>query len=181
MRIRRASSGVARSRTEVRIVLMQPGLAGAGGSGDQEVRHPREVGPDGVAGDVLPEPDRQRARRRRELVEDVAERDEVRRQVRDLDADGLLARDRRQDADLGRRQRVREVVLERRDLGHLRPGGELELVASDARAGDLADDPRASTPKSASARVRDSATLPLSLLPAARAGARFRSDGSGRT
>ena len=39
----------------------------------------------------------------------------------------------------------------------------------------------ASTPKSASARVRDSATLPLSLLPAARAGARFSIDGSGRT
>ena len=74
------------------------------------------------------------------VVEDVAERDEIRRQVRDLDADRLLARDRRQDADLRRRERVREVVLERRDLGHLRPGRELELVAGDARAGDLADD-----------------------------------------
>ena len=40
-------------------------------------------------------------------VEDVAERDEVRREVRQLDADRLLAGDRREDADLGRRERVR--------------------------------------------------------------------------
>ena len=32
-------------------------LARAGRAGDQEVRHPRQVGPDGVAGDVLAEPD----------------------------------------------------------------------------------------------------------------------------
>ena len=64
------------------------------------------------------------------------------REVRDLDADRLLAGDRREDADLGRRERVREVVLEPRDLRDLRPGRELELVAHDARAGDLADDRR---------------------------------------
>ncbi len=73
------------------------------------------------------------------VVVDVAERDEVRREVRQLDADRLLARDRREDADLGRRERVREVVLECGDLRHLRAGRELELVARDARAGDLAD------------------------------------------
>ena len=56
--------------------------------------------------------------------------------------DGLLARDRREDPDLGRRERVREVVLERRDLRHLRAGRELQLVAGDPRAGDLADDGR---------------------------------------
>ena len=54
-----------------------------------------------------------------------------------LDADGLLAGDRRQDADLGRRERVREVVLEPCDLRHLRARRELELVAGHARAGDL--------------------------------------------
>ena len=49
-----------------------------------------------------------------QVVEDVAERDELRREVRHLDADRLLAGDRREDADLGRRERVGEVVLERR-------------------------------------------------------------------
>ena len=63
-------------------------------------------------------------------------------EVRHLDADGLLAGDRREDADLGRRERVGEVVLERGDLRDLRPGRELELVAGHARAADLADDRR---------------------------------------
>ena len=54
----------------------------------------------------LPSQTDERARRRRQVVEDVAERDEVRREVRHLDADGLLAGDRREDADLGRRERV---------------------------------------------------------------------------
>ena len=48
----------------------------------------------------------------RRVGEDVAERDDLRRGVGDLDADGLLAGDRREDADLGRGQRVGEVVLE---------------------------------------------------------------------
>ena len=66
------------------------GLAGARRAGDQQVRHAREVGPDRVARDVLAEPDGERARGLREVVEHVAERDEVRRDVRHLDADGLL-------------------------------------------------------------------------------------------
>ena len=73
---------------------------------------------------------------------DVAERDQVRGEVRHLDADGLLAGDRGEDADLGGRERVAEVVLELRDLRHLGARRELELVARDARAGDLADDRR---------------------------------------
>ena len=77
-----------------------------------------------------------------QVVVDVAEHDDVRREVRHLDADRLLAGDRREDADLRRRERVREVVLELRDLRHLRAGRELQLVARDARAGDLADDGR---------------------------------------
>ena len=81
----------------------------------------------------------------------------------DLDADRLLARDRRQDADLRRRERVREVVLECRDLGHLRPGRELELVAGDARAGDLADDACIHTEvgQSAGQGLRDLAVVAL--------------------
>ena len=118
------------------------GLTGAGRAGDEDVRHPGEIRPDGVAGDVLAEPDGQRARGGREIVVDVAERDDLRREVRHLDADRLLARDRREDADLGRRERVGEVVLERGDLRDLRPRRQLELVAGHARPGDLADDRR---------------------------------------
>ena len=57
-------------------------LARAGRAGDEQVRHPREVGPDGGAGDVLAEPDRDRAGRRRQGLVDVAEGDEVRGEVR---------------------------------------------------------------------------------------------------
>jgi hypothetical protein len=104
------------------------------------VRHPRQVGPDGGAGDVLPEPDRERARARGQVGVDVPERDDVGGRVRHLDADGLLAGDRRQDADLRRRERIGEVVLERRHLRDLRPRRELELVAGHTRTGDLAHD-----------------------------------------
>ena len=117
-------------------------LARAGRAGDQQVRHAREVGVDGLAVDALAEPDRERARRGRDVAEDVAEGDEVRAQVRHLDPDRLLAGDRREDADLGRRERVGEVVAQLGDLADLDPGGELELVAGDARAGDRPDDGR---------------------------------------
>ena len=53
------------------------------------------------------------------LLEDVAEVDDPAARVGDLDADRLLAGDRRQDADVGRGQRVGEVVLELGDLGDL--------------------------------------------------------------
>src|SRR5207253_6861665 len=96
---------------------------GAGGAGNEQVRHPREVGPDRGAGDVLPQPDGDRACRRRQRLEDVAEGDEVRGEVRELDADRLLARDRGEDPDLGRRQRGRQVVRDRRELRELRPRG----------------------------------------------------------
>ncbi len=60
----------------------------------------------------------------------------------DLDADGLLAGNRREDADLGRGERVADVVLERGHLGDLRARRQLELVARDPRAGDLTHDRR---------------------------------------
>src|SRR5919106_1552410 len=110
----------------------------AGRTGDEDVRHAGEVGPDGGPGDVLAEPDRERARVLGQLVEDVSERDDVGREIGDLDADRLLAGDRREDADLGRGEGVGEIVLEGGDLAHLRPGRELQLVARDARADDLA-------------------------------------------
>ena len=76
------------------------------------------------------------------LLEDVAEVDDPAARVGDLDADRLLAGDRREDADVGRGQRVGEVVLELGDLADLDAGREAQLVAGDVRAGDHADDLR---------------------------------------
>ena len=57
-----------------------------------------------------------------------------------LDADRLLAGDRREDADVGRGQRVGEVVGELGDFLHLGAGREAQLEARDVRAADDADD-----------------------------------------
>ncbi len=106
------------------------------------MRHLRQVGADRLAGDVLAEPDRQRRPAGRRVLEDVAELHDPPARVGDLDADGRLAGDRREDADVGRRQRVGEVVLELGDLAHLDAGREAQLEARDVRAGDGADDLR---------------------------------------
>ena len=116
MRMRRTSAGVARMRIDMSIALMQtdlpvpvvPAMSRCGMRG--------EVGEDRVAGDVLADAEQQRAaRRRRRAGEHVAERDRGAAVVGDLDADERLARDRREDADGGRRERQREVVGERGD------------------------------------------------------------------
>ncbi len=137
----------------------------------------------------LPSQTDERARLRRDVAEDVAERDEVRREVRHLDADRLLAGDRREDADLGRRERVGEVVAELGDLADLRARGELELVAGDARARDLPDHGRLDAEvreADAGARRRSarlaSAFGPLpgaELFRSARSGRRYSETGSG--
>ena len=94
-------------------------LAGAGRAGHEQVRHLGQVGADRAARHVLAEPHGERRPVRRRLLEDVAEVDDPPARVRHLDADGLLAGDRREDADVRRGQRVGEVVLELGDLGDL--------------------------------------------------------------
>ena len=91
-------------------------LARAGRARDEDVRHLGQVGADRLAGDVLAEPDRERRPALGPRAEDVAEVDDAAVAVGDLDADGLLAGDRGEDADLGGGQRVGEVVLELGDL-----------------------------------------------------------------
>ena len=117
-------------------------LARAGRAGDQQVRHLRQVGADRAARDVLAQPDRQRRPVRRRGLEDVAQVHDPAARVGDLDADRLLAGDRRQDADVGRGQRVGEVVLELGDLADLDAGRQPQLVAGDVRARDHPDHAR---------------------------------------
>ena len=115
------------------------GLPRSGRPRDQQVRHLRQVGADRAAGDVLAEPDRQRGPVGGRVLEHISEVDDPPAGVWNLDADGLLAGDRRQDPDVGRGQRVGQVVLQLRDLRDLRPGREPQLITGDMRPGDATD------------------------------------------
>jgi hypothetical protein len=121
------------------------GLPGTGGTRHEHVRLLGEVGADRLAGDVLAEPDGERRPAARRLLEDVAEVNHPGHLVRDLDAHGLLARNRRQDPDVRGRQRVGQVVLQLGDLRHLDARGEPQLVAGDPRPGDGAHHGRVDT------------------------------------
>ena len=72
--------------------------------------------------------------------EDVAEGHELALRVRHLDADRRAARDGRQDAHVGRRHRVGDVLREAGDPVDLHARAELELVAGDGRADGGADE-----------------------------------------
>ena len=75
-----------------------------------------------------------------DLLEDPPEGDDVEVLVRDLDADGALARDRRLDPEAPGGQGHREVVGEGLDPAHPDVDGRLDLVLGDDRAGVAADD-----------------------------------------
>ena len=136
-----------RIRIDDSIVLMQPDFPEPVVPATEQVRHAREVGPHGVARDVLAEPHGQRRAAAGLAVllaqlaaEDVAEVDHAVALVGHLHADRLLAGNRSEDADVGGGERVGDVVLQLGDLRDLGAGREPQLVARDARAGDLADE-----------------------------------------
>ena len=106
-------------------------LARPGGARDQDVGHVGQVLDDRPAGDVA-------SQRHLEgdgwpcgplRSQDVAQRHQLAQAVGDLDPDGRLARDGGQDAHVGRRHGVGDVLGQARDPGHLHPGPELELEA----------------------------------------------------
>ena len=112
------------------------GLAGASRTGDEQVRHRRQVHQHGLAVDVPTD-------RHLEGVagplglgrgEDVAERHDLSVDVRHLHADGLAPGDRGQDAHVRGCHRVRDVLVEAGDAGHLHTRAQLQLVARDRRA-----------------------------------------------
>ena len=96
----------------------------------------------GVAVDPLAQPGDERRGLLGATGVDVAEADDAAARVRNLDADCLLAGNRRQDADVGGGERVGEVVGELGHLLHLGAGREAQFVARDVRAADDADDLR---------------------------------------
>ena len=96
----------------------------------------------GVAVDPLAEPGDQRRGLLRPAGVDVAEADHLAGAVGNLDPDRLLAGDRREDADVGRGERVGDVVGELGDFLDFGPGREAQLEAGDVRAADDADDLR---------------------------------------
>ena len=75
-------------------------FAGAGGAGDQQMGHLRQVRDERLAGNVLAERDRQLRPRRAPVLalDDFAQADRRGLLVRHLDADRRLARDRSEDA-----------------------------------------------------------------------------------
>ena len=120
------------------------GLTGAGLAGDQHVRCLGQVGDDVAALDVLADADDERV-----LVaasgsgsQDVAEGHVFAIGVGDLDADGALAGDRREDANVGGGHRVGYVFRQVRELIDLDAGSEDDLVAGDCRAARETGDAR---------------------------------------
>ncbi len=112
-------------------------LARAGGARHEEVRHAREVGDDGLAGDVL-------AHGHGEVrmhvgiglrADDLREAHDLALGIGDLESHAGGAGDRLDHADRGHRERAGEVAREVHHLRALDPDGRLHLVARDDRAG----------------------------------------------
>ena len=106
-------------------------LAGAGRAGNEQMGHPRQVGHDGLAADVLAE--RQRQRRLQRIVglgfDDLAERDDLARLVGDLEPHIRLAGDDLHHPHADRRERTRQVLREIADLAAFDAGRGLQLEA----------------------------------------------------
>ena len=94
-------------------------FAGAGRARDQQVRHARQVGDHRLAGDVLAERQRQRARhvvvRRRR--QELHQPHELAARVRQLEAHARLAGDGLDHADADHRQRARQILHQARRSG----------------------------------------------------------------
>ena len=116
-------------------------LAGAGGAGDQQMRHAREIDDDRFAADGLAEAERQ-FRGRVDVVvagELLAQIDLLTRRVRQLDADGIASGDHG-DARRQRAHGACDVVGESDHARRLDAGCGLELVERDHRARPGIDD-----------------------------------------
>ena len=118
-------------------------LTGAGGAGNQHVRHLGNVTDDRLAGDVLANGKGQAAFRIRERrrADTLADKDGIDRLVRHLDADRDLIRDRR-DTHVRRAERQRNIVRQGGDARNLDAARDGQLEPGDGRAAHDADDLR---------------------------------------
>ena len=119
-------------------------LARAGGTGDQQVRHLREVPRDVFALNVFAQRDHQRmvVAAGRRIGQHVGEAHHLAVGVGHLDADGGLARNRREHPDALGGDRIRDVLLQLGDLLDLDAGSQLDLVSRDGRSPRAAGDRR---------------------------------------
>ena len=107
-----------------------PAFARPGGPCHQHMGHFGQVCADISALDVLTQPHHHGVvvAAGRGRAEHVTEADHLAVGVGDLDADRRLPRDRREDADVGTRDRVRNVLAQSRDSFDLDAWAELDLV-----------------------------------------------------
>src|SRR4029079_12698308 len=108
---------------------------------DQHVGHGGEVGQHGAAVDVATNGDLERVLGVAGLLraEDVPEGHDLAPRVGHLHAYRLAPGDRGQDAHVGGRHRVGDVLVQAGDPGDLHAGTELELVAGDGGTDHHAD------------------------------------------
>ncbi len=126
------------------MALMHTDFSGSGRTGDEEVRHLRQIVHDLVALEIPPQHHRQHPGGAAELgtVDEIADVYEPGSRIRDLDTNRRLSRNRRHDAQRLRAHREREIVGERRHAPHLHAATRLELEARDDRTDRLVDDLR---------------------------------------
>ena len=112
-------------------------LARAGGSGDEKMRHAREVHDDRLSRNVLSETesDRRCAPIVARGAQDLAQVDQLHLFVGDFEADDGFPGNDLDDSDADRRERAGEVLREGGDPTHLQARGRLELEAGDDRSG----------------------------------------------
>ena len=99
------------------------------------MRHLGQVGDDIAALNIFTHADGHgmRALVRRGAAQHITESDNLAVGVRNLDTDGALARNRREDAHLIGCHRIREVFRQRGDALNFDPRAEFDFVAGDGR------------------------------------------------
>jgi hypothetical protein len=112
-------------------------LTRARAAGDQQVRQTGQIDHHRVAGHVLAQVERDPHLQRLAvgLFHDLAEPDQLPLAVGDLDADGVLAGNRRDDPHAGHPQRDGQVVGQRGDFAQSQAGLQLDLELGDHRPG----------------------------------------------
>ena len=113
------------------------GLAGTGRAGNQQVRHPGQIGHHRLTADILAQCERQRRVRAVVFlrVQDLAQADDVAVFIGYLEPDDRLAGNDIHDAHTDRRQRARDVLGQVGNLADFHPGAQIEFEARNNRAG----------------------------------------------